>query len=234
MSRNYAPVQKKSWFARHKFLTAILIFIVAIIAVSAFGGEDSNDNRTTRTSSSSQSSSQPSSPKAEESAQPDVVEAEAEPAEEEAAPAEEAPEEAAEPAEEAVEEAPGVGSTINNGEFDITVTSYEAGLATVESGYFQEEATGQYVRVFVTVTNTSNEAHYFFASSHKLIDDQSRQHTDSSDAIFMDDALSAEEINPGVTVEGYLLYDIPADATVTEIQFGASGFFDDPIPVTLN
>lgn len=223
------PVQKKSWFARHKFLTAILIFFIAMIVITAMGGEDGDFEP--RSSSTTSSNTGNNSNDSDDTAVVDNAD-EAEPAAEE-----ETTEEAAEPeeTEEAAPETPGVGDVVNNDGFDITVTSVESGLSSIQGKYGSRDASGQYVVVHISATNVDNEAHTFRAGAHVLVDEQNRQHSDSDDTIYMgDDAIVYEDVNPGMTLEGYLLYDIPADATPDAILLGSSNIFGgDTVTVSL-
>lgn len=215
-----AEPKKKSWFARHKFLTAILVIVAIAIIGGVAGGGDDDAEQTTTGQTASDSAAPAAEENSDEAEAPDNADAgEAEDAE--------APEDA--------EAAPaGVGTAVNTGDFDVTVTSVETGVTAVGDQYLNAEPSGQFVLVRVTVANTSNEAEYFNDSDQSLIDEQGRKHSTSSDALYLDDTtFFLEKINPGVTVEGVLLYDIPADAVPASLELASSDFFGDPILVSL-
>lgn len=72
-----------------------------------------------------------------------------------------------------------------------------------------------------------------FHSDQTLVDDQGREHSTSSQALFHEESpLFLEEINPGNTLEGALIFDIPADAIPAELKLSA-GLWGDPVNVSL-
>lgn len=128
-----------------------------------------------------------------------------------------------------VEEEPaaaGIGTPVRDGKFEFTVTSIEPGVAQVGDQYLNQAAQGQFVLVHVTVTNIGDQAQYFDGSSQKLLDTQGRTHSaDTSAAIYLGDANSfLNDINPGNSVEGVVVFDIPADATPASLELHDSMF----------
>lgn len=199
-----APAPRRSWFARHKVLTTIGAVVVVIFVVGALGGGGGDD-----------------SPEAASTAEPSAAaegSAVADGAGDDTAPAAEEP--AAEPA------APGIGTPARDGKFEFTVTSVEADVARVGDDLFGKDAQGQFTLVHVTVTNIGDEAQYFDGSSQKLVDAQGRTHSaDGSAAIYLGDAESfLNQINPGNTVQGTVVFDIPANATPASLELHDSPF----------
>lgn len=235
-----APVQeprKKSWFARHKILTGILGALVLFMALGALGGGgDESPSAAVQTSAEpaqgsaeegtgSSVSSQGST--ADESAADDAA------AEEAATDDEETQEESTEDAAADAADAPQVGDVVTVGDFEVTVTGTEDGLPRIGDDMFGEDAQGQFVKVFLTVQNTGDKAEYFLDSEQKLVDEQGRQHSTSSSSWLLDEeSLWLTEINPGNTVEGVLLYDIPADATPVTVEL-RGGLFGKVVKVEL-
>jgi hypothetical protein len=132
---------------------------------------------------------------------------------------------AAEPAAAAPEQA-GIGTPVRDGKFEFTVTSVEPGGARVGSDLLGQDAQGQYVLVHMTVTNTGDQAQYFDGSSQKAFDAQDREFSaDTTAAVYLGDANSfLNQINPGITVEGTVVFDVPADATLTRLTLHDSPF----------
>lgn len=226
-----AQPAKRSWFARHKIITGILGVLGLFLIIGALGGGDDespgvaaqNPAESASAEEGTGSSASSSGSTADESAAEDSAE---QPAETEES-AEPAPEESEQPAD------PGLDEVVTVGEFSVTVTGTEGGLAQVGDDMFGEEAQGQFVKVLVTVENTGDAAEYFLDSEQKLIDDSDRQHSTSSASYLLDEeSLFLTEINPGNTVEGVLLYDIPEDAVPTSIDL-QGGIFGSPVRVTL-
>ena len=192
-----APAPQRSWFARHKVLTTIGAVVAVVFVVGALGGGGGDD-----------------SPEAASTAEPSAADGTA------ADPAPAAEESAAEPA------APGIGTPARDGKFEFTVTSVESGVARVGDDVFGKDAQGQFTLVHVTVTNIGDKAQYFDGSSQKLVDAQGRTHSaDGSAAIYLGDAESfLNQINPGNTVQGTVVFDIPADATPVSLELHDSPF----------
>ncbi len=201
------PPKQKSWFARHKVLTAILALVVLAVAVTALGGGEEA----------------PSSGTASEAPAEGAVE----PAADDAAPADAAPaEEPDEPAAEPSEGAAGVGDPVRDGKFEFTVTEVETGVSEVGDEFLSEQAQGQFVLVHLTVSNIGDQAQMLSGSNQTLIDDQGREHSaNGSAAIYLEGSETfLNDINPGNSVEGTVVFDIPADAQPTAVELHDSMF----------
>ncbi|MDJ1372253.1 DUF4352 domain-containing protein [Gulosibacter molinativorax] len=208
--------KKKNWFARHKVLTGIGIAVIVIGLFAAIGGGGG--------SSDDEPAADPVAAENQDAGAPA----------EEAAPAEEDAAEEAAPAEEESNAAASIGDAVTSGDLEFTITGVENGGTEVGSEYLNKTAQGEYFFVHVSVTNTGNEAVSFFGSNQKLVDSQGRQHeTDSSASLYMEDNDTLfTEINPGNTVDGTLVFDIPADAEPVEVIV-QDGMFDDEVPVNI-
>ena len=198
------PPKQKSWFARHKFLTAILVIVGLIVIAAALSGGDDD-------------APAGSTPAAETA--PAEEAADAEPAAGEDAAA-------AEEGEAAPEGAPGIGDAVEDGKFEFTVTGVETGVAEVGDEYLNEQAQGQFVLVHLTVSNIGDRAQMLDGTNQKLVDTQGREHSaDGSAAIYLGDTGTfLNDINPGNSVEGTVVFDIPADAEPASITLHDSMF----------
>ncbi|GAB3274643.1 DUF4352 domain-containing protein [Microbacterium lacusdiani] len=149
------------------------------------------------------------------------------------APAEEEPA-TEEPAEEAPALAP-IGTAAQTGNLAITVTKVEPGVAQVgeevAGTLFGEKAQGQFVLVHVSVENVGTEAESFSDMNAKVYDAEGREfEANSAAGIYIDgnDSLFGE-INPGNTLQGVLVFDLPADATAERLEYkGMLDFLADP------
>ncbi|WP_158372681.1 DUF4352 domain-containing protein [Cellulosimicrobium cellulans] len=193
-----APAPKRSWFARHKVLTTLGALVVLVVAVGVAGGGSDDPAPATATPAGSTAA--------------DAGEAVEQPAAEAPAPAAEAP--------------AGIGTPVRDGTFEFTVTSVEAGVTRVGSDLIGQDAQGQYVLVHLTVANIGTEAQYFSDSSQKAFDAQDRQFSaDSAAGVYLDgNNTLLNQINPGNTVTGTVVYDVPADATLTRLELHDSPF----------
>ncbi|HZK04558.1 MAG TPA: DUF4352 domain-containing protein [Actinomycetaceae bacterium] len=201
-----APEPKRSWFARHKILTAIIAVVVLGGIGAAIGG---GDDDVPRASTSSAGADAPT-----DAGSPDVSQEAGEPA----------------PADETQA---AIGDTVEVGDFTVTVNGAETGISRVGNEYFGEVAQGQFVTVAVTVSNISDSAEYFHYSDQNLIDEQGREHSASTAASYLEaEDFFLTKINPGNTVEGVLLYDIPADALPVGLEL-SGGFLSSDVVVSL-
>lgn len=133
--------------------------------------------------------------------------------------------------EQSVEEAPaeglpGVGDPVADGDFEFVVNGVESGVANV-GGEYGETAQGAYTIVEVTVTNIGDEAQMFFDSNVTATDAQGREfEADSMAGIWVNEDADAflTEINPGNSVTAKIVFDVPADATLTSVTLHDSAF----------
>ena len=201
--------KKKNWFARHKIMTALLaVVVLVIVATSIGGGGETSTTTPAATSTSAAAKDAGSSESSQESS--------------------------GEPADPPADDAPGIGDTVEVGAFEVTVAKVEDGGTQVGDEYLNEKPQGQFVKVFVAVRNTGDASEYFMDSDQKLIDGEDRQHSTSSDSIYLSDKnLFITKINPGNTAEGVLLFDIPTDAEPAAIDLSDASLFGSPVRVHL-
>ena len=195
-----APEQKKNWFARHKLLTALLVIVVlAVIGASLSKQSDGKP----AASSSSQAADSAAAGNAADSADKADKKAESVGAQDN----------------KNDDATVGIGTPVILGDFEVTVTNVDKGVSHIGNDVLGKDATGQYVIVDVTVKNTGKEAAGFSESEQKLVDTEGRQHSVSGDSLYLGDAsMIYEKVNPGNTVTGKLLYDVPADAVPAKLE----------------
>lgn len=197
------PVAKRSWFARHKILTALLGLVVLGIVVSTLGGGGDDKSGTAGGSSASASSEATASASSAASAAATPA-----PAPSRAAPA-------------------GIGTQVRDGKFEFTVTGVDDGGKQVGNEYLKETAQGTFKLVRITVTNIGDKPQMLFDSNQKITDDQGRQFSpNSTAAIYLDEnnKVWITEINPGNTVSGTLVFDMPEGSTPVSIELHDSAF----------
>lgn len=123
-------------------------------------------------------------------------------------------------------ETTGIGSPAADGKFTFTVNSFECGEDTIGKGFLKAEAKGEYCIAEVTVENTGDESQLMDGSSQYLYIDDKRYSADS-DAIFADkraEAFFIEEINPGLSVDGIIVWDVPAGSNPDRLELHDSPF----------
>lgn len=211
---------RRSWFARHKFLTG-LGAVVAFLVVAGIAGGSGDD----------------SAPSAGDV--PSVgATAEAEASTEEKSGEDDAEESAGKDAEKTTDKkqsedrdstdakTPGLGDKVRDGKFEFTVTKVEKGIEEVGDQYLNQEAQGQFVLVHLTVKNIGDRAQTFYDSNQNLTDTKGRTfEADSTAGIYLDQAnLWLEEINPGNSVKGVIVFDVPTSAKLSSIDLHDSMF----------
>jgi hypothetical protein len=190
------PEQKKSWFARHKILTALgAVIVVAVVISLASGGSDS---------SSDDAASGPTT---------SAVDAPA-------ASGEPAPAPAAEP-----ESEPGIGVPVRDGKFEFVVQTVQPGVLSVGEQYLEETPQGEYILVTMNVANIGDRQQSLDTNSQKLLDSAGREYSIDSVATFTNNPeLGYVEINPGNSVVATLVFDVPPGTVPAEIELHDSLF----------
>lgn len=148
-------------------------------------------------------------------------------------PTEDAPVEEEDPT--AEEEAPadaGIGTPVEVGDLSLTVTDVETGVASVGDPMWDTQANGEFVIVSFTITNNGSSPESIFSNDFMLLNDAGAEFATSSDAWHVEDNLSWEEINPGNSFTGVLVYDVPAGTSVTGLEVTV-GWFSSPVSVDL-
>ena len=140
-----------------------------------------------------------------------------------------------ESAEDSAETSHGIGDTVAADDWEITVESVEDGVSSVGDDFLGAEAQGQFVQVAMSVKNTGSDPNFFFEDDIKLADDEGNTYSADSEAgiyAVEDNILFLEEINPGNTAEGVLVFDVPDDVDPNQLTF-AGGLFSDPVEISL-
>jgi hypothetical protein len=139
-------------------------------------------------------------------------------------PAGEAPVADDEAAEDAPVEEPapaGLGDTVVVDDFEITVTSVETGVPSVGNEYVSEEAQGAFTLLSIDVTNTGNSAETVISSGFTVRDPDGREFEASATAsIYLEETgFVFEQVNPGNTASGVIVFDLPADIAPQTLEF---------------
>lgn len=208
--------RQRSWFARHKLLTTLLALVVLVVGGRAIGGGSGPD-----ATGASGAPGTRAAPKTSTAAEP----APAKSASAKPAPAKPAPAKASQPVE-AKPAGAKVGAGVRDGKFEFTVTRVEAGVKRVGPDFMAQKAQGQFVLVHLSVTNIGDEPQTLVDSEQKVRDAAGRQFSsDSVAAMLMDgNDVFFNQINPGNTVKGVLVYDMPKGAKPTSIELHDSMF----------
>ena len=122
----------------------------------------------------------------------------------------------------------GIGQPARDGKFEFTVKGVECGRGSVGANqYTTKTAQGQYCLLTVSVKNIGDEAQGLFSSNQKLLNDQNQQFAaDDVASAYLDESYSTifSNINPGNSVEGVFVFDIPKDQTPAFAELHDSAF----------
>ncbi|MGH3585493.1 MAG: DUF4352 domain-containing protein [Pseudonocardia sp.] len=127
----------------------------------------------------------------------------------------------------ATEASAGIGDQVQDGAFTFTVTDVETGRESLGDGFLRSEAQGNYVLVHVTVTNVGTEAQMFTSANQTLLDAQGREFEADAGAALMnvpDSESFLTDVNPGNSVDGVLVFDVPDGLSPTAIELHESLF----------
>lgn len=139
------------------------------------------------------------------------------------------------PAEEdaATEEAPaaaGIGDPVQADDVEITVTNVERGVKSVGPDGFEEDAQGEFVVVDIDVKNNGAEEVSLGSSDFTLVGDGVSYSTSDDASYYLEGALIYEDINPGNSYSGKIVFDIPDGASYSTLEV-TPGWFGDTAEV---
>lgn len=119
-----------------------------------------------------------------------------------------------------------VGQAVRDGKFEFTVTKIKCGVTRVGTEYFGQKAQGQFCLVTVKVSNIAKESQSFSSSSQKAFGaDGAAFETDDAAGLYIkDNDTLFTTINPGNTVTGVLVFDIPKTAKLAKLELHDSPF----------
>ncbi len=124
---------------------------------------------------------------------------------------------------------PKLNQPANDGKFQFTVTSIKCGQPSVSSadGYITKTAQGQYCLVSVTANNIGDQSQTLDSTSQYLYDSSNKKYSSDSEAtidVSPTDNTFFNPINPGNTVSGVIVFDVPKGVTPTVAELHDSGF----------
>jgi hypothetical protein len=118
-----------------------------------------------------------------------------------------------------------VGTPVRDGKFQFTVKKVSR-ADRVGSGFTEQKPKGEFILIVITVENIGDEAQSFAGSVQKLIDADGREYeADTGAAIWLKDSKSLyEQINPGLSVDGTVVFDVPKGLNPVAIELHDSLF----------
>lgn len=122
----------------------------------------------------------------------------------------------------------GIGQPARDGKFEFVVKNIKCGKTSVGTGEFlTKKAQGQFCLLNVTVKNIGDEPQSLFADNQYLFNASGQKYSADSTAMIYaapENDTWYSEINPGNSVEGAIVFDIPKDQTPTLAELHDSAF----------
>ncbi|MFI7543072.1 DUF4352 domain-containing protein [Actinoplanes sp. NPDC049599] len=122
---------------------------------------------------------------------------------------------------------PGLGDPVRDGKFEFVVSKVDCSKTKVGSTYLNKKAQGKFCQVSVKVKNIGKEAQYFDGSSQKAMDAKGTEFSNDGTAELYaneDNATFLNEINPGNSAKGRLIFDVPKSVKLTAVELHDSPF----------
>lgn len=112
-----------------------------------------------------------------------------------------------------------IGKRVRDGKFEFTITGTRT-TKKLGNDLVNTTADGQFLLVSVTVRNVSDQGKTFVSIAQKLHDSQGREYTaNPRAAIYLWEVKNlVEPIDPGETVRGTLVFDIPSQARADHVE----------------
>lgn len=108
-----------------------------------------------------------------------------------------------------------IGEPVRDGKFEFVVKSVTCGKSSVGTNqYLTKEAQGQFCLMDLTVKNIGDQQQLFAESAQKLLNADGMQYSSDSVASLYNSNNSdtwLNQINPGNSVQGVIVFDIPKD-----------------------
>lgn len=122
---------------------------------------------------------------------------------------------------------PGIGDKVRDGKFEFVVTKIDCSKSKVGSEYLNKKAQGKFCLINVTVKNIGKEAQLFHGSSQKAMDAKGTEFSNDGAAELYandDNATFLNEINPGNSAKGRLIFDVPKSVKLSTLELHDSPF----------
>ncbi len=197
--------KKKSWVGRHKVLTTlgIIVAFIIVIAVATSRGGNGGAVENPPAGTPAQTGTAKTAEKTKTAESPKTAEKT-----------------------KAESGNPGLKTPVTDGDFQFTVKGIECGKKSVGTADFGKKAQGEYCFVNLSVKNVGNKAGTFFGDNQKVFNAQGQEYAaDTEAAIYVDDSKSfLEDINPGNTLTGLIIFDVPKGTSPVKIELHSTLF----------
>lgn len=122
-----------------------------------------------------------------------------------------------------------IGQAVRDGKFEFTVTAFSCGQTSVGTNqYLTKQAQGQYCMLNLTIKNIGDQAQSLFSGNQKLLNGSTQYSADDTATLYNQPSGSSStwfnDINPGNSVSGTIVFDVPKGVTPTQAELHDSSF----------
>lgn len=120
----------------------------------------------------------------------------------------------------------GLGTPVRDGKFEFTVTNVDCNKTQIGDQYINKQAQGKFCILSISVKNIGDVPQTLNSSDQKVFNDKGQEYTnDSSAEIYLDNNdVLYKDINPGNTVNGKFVFDVPTEAVLVKAELHDSSF----------
>jgi hypothetical protein len=121
----------------------------------------------------------------------------------------------------------GLNQPVRDGKFEFTATGVDCSKTSLGVAPLSTQANGVFCLVTVHVQNIGDQAQTLDSTSQVAYDAQGNKYSSDTEAAFyLDNAGKAlfNQLNPGTSVDGTLVYDVPTGTTLTKLELHDSAF----------
>lgn len=122
---------------------------------------------------------------------------------------------------------PGLGDEVRDGQFAFVVHSVKCGVLSVGSQYLGATAQGQFCLVNLTVKNIGDSSQTMFSSNQLAYKGATKYSADDAATIYAaknGDSPWLKDINPGNSLKGTIVFDVPKGVTPDKLELHDSAF----------
>ncbi|WP_067472071.1 DUF4352 domain-containing protein [Actinomadura hibisca] len=121
--------------------------------------------------------------------------------------------------------AAGIGQPAKDGKLTFRVTKLATRTTRIGDQYVGADPQGKFVLVSLSVTNHAKEAQTFMGSAQKLLAGGKEYSASDEAAVWLESSKSLyEQINPGNSVKGVVVFDVPRDVKPSVLELHDSPF----------
>lgn len=122
---------------------------------------------------------------------------------------------------------PGIGDEVRDGQFAFTVTNVKCGVKEVGDQYLNAKAQGQFCLVSLTVKNIGDSPQTMLSDNQNGFIGDTKYGVDDTATLYASKGGESpwiKDINPGNTLTGKIVFDIPKGKSLTKLELHDSAF----------